>query len=659
MIKVWLDGTEVSCPIDWDGLTSVLKRDDTFNSVLFYQEGTLTFDGDGYTYLTGLIETNGFCGSVQIDIFDHSIESNPVQIVKGTIFLSDISIDEYNLTAQCKIEDSSFYAMINNNKNIKCTVSSPYSKNQEDITAATNYLLKLYEPPSNSTHWEIASVRVYEAFRVLVAFMSDNRISFVSDTFNLDGEWEGLTITSGEKIRKRDGSEATLDIGLPSFSFTELFNEVNKRIPIGMIIENPTTNPTIRIEVLTYFYEQYATYEFSDVEKITTNFDTEKLYSVVKLGTANTDTSVGLSFPEDIRFRGFKEEEYHVLGECNIDKTLDLQCDWTTSSNVIEATFSASDDTYDKDLYLINSIPVSDVYGESTATNYLGLATPKYYANEALTNAAVAERYLRGVPNSIAAFFGTIGDGLFKAYLSADQTYANTGNDIYLPTGFDVIDYNTGSYYDNATFKFTATEAGIFAFKSEIVIDITAQSSAPVTYWQLLFRRYDASNTLLESKEGFFGNFTSSLGINYYSNSIIGVFTLGGREQQFIMNENDYVVVELNKSAFPSGDITYTIKGSPSTYFSCVDNTVGGGVFQIYDPFAYPIQQHLFEYNQTLDDWNTILANPTASYKFYNSPENVRFAWIKELRYNHYKGLTQVKLITNKNTQSNGNRINT
>lgn len=660
MIKVWLDGSEVDCPTDWEGLTSVLKRDDTFNSVLFYQEGTLTFDGNGYTYLTGLIETNGFCGAVQIDIFDHSEESNPIQIVKGTIFLSDISIDEYNCTAQCKIEDSSFYAMINNNKNIKCTVSSPYSKNQSDITEATNYLLKLYEPPSDTTHWEVASVRVYEAFRVLIAFMSDNRIGFTSDTFDLSGEWEGLTITSGEKIRKRDGSEATLGTPLPYFSFVELFNEINKRIPIGMIVENPNTAPVIRIETLEYFYGQYANYEFSDVEKITTNFDTEKLYSIVKFGTANTDTSVGLDFPEDIDFRGFKEEEFHILGECNIDKTLDLQCDWTTSSNVIQSSFSASDDTYDKMLFLIDSIPVSNVYGESTNANYLGVSPPKYYPNQLLTNDNIAARYLYGVPNTIAHFIGVIGDGLFKAYLSADQTYLATGNDIFNPTGYDDVSFNTGGYYDGATFKYTAQRGGQYSFKASISINIIGTTGLPIVYWQLLFRRYDAGGALLETKDAFVGNYTSGLGINYYSDATIGGFILGGLPQQFIMNENDYLVVEFNKSVFASGDIDYKIKKSLSqTYFECTDNTVGGGVYKFYDPFAYPIQQHLFEYSQTIDDFNTILANPTSSFRFYNSPENVRFAWIKELRYNHYKGLTSVKLITNKNTQGNGNRINT
>ena len=659
MMKFWLDGSEVDEPIDWADLTSVLKRDDTFNSVLLYQEGTLTFDSNGYDYLVGKIAENGFCGSVDIDVFDHSTESEPVQIVKGTIFLSDISINEYDYTAVCKVEDRSFYAKINNNKNIKCVVSSPYTKNQEDLTAATNYLLKLYKPPSSSTHWEIASVRVYEAFRVLVAFMTDNAVAFISDTFDIAGEWEGLTITSGKKIRIRDGSEVDLDDPLPSFSFQDLFNEINKRIPIGMIIENPLTNPTLRIEALSYFYDTATAYSFDEVEKITTNFDTEKLYSVVKLGTANTDTSLSLSFPEDISFRGFREEEFHVLGDCNIDKALDLQCDWTTSSNVIEANFSSTDDTYDKHLYLIDSTLTSTVYGESTATNYLGLGTPRYYANERLTNAAVAERYLGGVPNSIAKFFGLIGDGLFKAHLAADQSYASSGNDIFLPSGFDTIDYNTGSYYNVGTYFYTATEAGIFTFKSEIAINITALISAPVVYWQLLFRRYDSGGTLLETKDGFFGNYTSGLGINYYSNATTGTFTLGGKEAQFIMNQGDYIGVELNKSVFISGDIDYTIKGGLSTYFSCVDNTVGGGVYQKYDPFAYPIQQHLFEYPQRLSDWNTILANPTASYKFYNSPEIVRFAWIKELRYNHYKGLTNVKLITNKNTQSNGIRSNT
>lgn len=649
-----LDNIPVTDPIDWNDLSSTLKRNEELNLLVLDQQGNVTFNADGYDYIINKLNAEGFCAYVQLNVYDYCEQGNPVEIVKARLYLSDVEIDEYNCEVKLKITDDSFYALINNNKNIKATMSAPVSKNGVAIDKAfpaDNAVVLI--PPSDSATRKYYGVRVYEAFRLLTEFMSDGLISFASDTFDDAAKWKGLYITSGYKLRLEDTTENPT---LPPFSFSELFKEINNRIPIGIIVENQFTNPVLRIESIDYFYANSTTFQFEDVEQIKTRFDTQKLYSKVKFGQPNY-TDVGLAFPADIRFRGWKEEEFHILGQCNIDRTLDLTCDWHCSSNEIEAVINGYDE-FDDELFLIDSVYDSPNDSINVPTNFLNLSPAKYYPNERLTNSKISERLFGGVANNIAAFFGNIGDGIFYAYLTASQTYNTTGNDGFDPCGFDATLNNVGGFYSTSTFKYTAPEAGVFSFRCNFNITITAQYTAPVIFWQLSLQRYDVTNTLVETKDAFVPNYTSGGGINYYSNSIIGSFNIGaGVDTIFVMNDGDYITVRLLKNLGGFGDIDYTIEGGNQTFFECYDNTVGGGDFQIYNSDDFPIQIHEFEYKMTLAEFQGILNNQRSSYAFYTDIDNIRFGWISEIKYNHYKGTANVKLITDRRSQSNGNRI--
>lgn len=55
-------------PTDWTELKSVFKRDDKNNTILLTTDGQYTFAGDAYSYLVGLINSVGFCTSVDVKI---------------------------------------------------------------------------------------------------------------------------------------------------------------------------------------------------------------------------------------------------------------------------------------------------------------------------------------------------------------------------------------------------------------------------------------------------------------------------------------------------------------------------------------------------------------------------------------------------------------
>lgn len=655
-----LDNIPVTDPIDWNDLSSTLKRNDELNLLVLDQQGNVTFNADGYDYIINKLNAEGFCAYVQLNVYDYCIEGNPVEIVKARLYLSDVEIDEYNCEVKLKITDDSFYALINNNKNIKATMSAPVSKNGVAITAAfTASSMQIYTPPSNSSGLiRFYGVRVYEAFRLLTEFMSDGLITFASDTFDDDTLWKGLYITSGYKIRFEDNS---ISPTLPPFSFSELFKEINNRIPIGIIVENQFTNPVLRIESIDYFYANSTTFQFEDVEQIKTRFDTQKLYSKVKFGQPNY-TDVELAFPADIPFRGWKKEEFHILGQCNIDKTLDLTCDWHASSNEIQAVINGYDE-FDDELFLIDSVYIDDFQSENAPTNFLNLSPAKYYPNERLTNAKISERLFGGVANTIASFFGAVGNGLFYAYLTTPQTNNSSGVTYVEPFPFDDTLTNVGGLYDVATYKYTVTEKGVFNFRCNFNINITAQYPASGQLdilWKLTLVRYDNTNTLVETKDAFVSNYSFNFPVPpilYYRNSNIGTFNIGlGVETSFVMNDGDYIVAALLKeNSF--GDIDYTINEGNQTFFECYNNTIGGGDFATYSTDDFPIQIHEFQYKMTLAEFQGILDNQRSSYAFYTDVDNIRFGWVSEIKYNHYKETANVKLITDRRSQSNGNRI--
>lgn len=648
----WLDSSPVNPPLNWSEFQTSLKRDETNNSVLLFVDGSFVFDSDGYDYLISKVN-DSFCGKVLVEIFDTTSEGVPTQAYKGYSFVSDWMIDEEKKQITIKIQDNSFYAKINNNKSLKPYLRSTQTKNGETIIKCANYYGQPSDPDTGTTYaFDIWGVRVFEAFRFLIGYMSDNSVGFASSLFDTGGTWEGLMITTGRKIREYNALNPD-DPQLTPFSFSDLLSEINNRIPIMLIVEDPLNNPVIRIESASYFYKGNATVEFAEIDAIKTRFNQDKLYSKIVYGQGALNTSVTGSFPETIMFRGWNSEEFPIQYECNIDKELNIETNWITSSNVIQDIRDTLNDTYDDNLFLLQTDRYVSLAGTTTQSNILGEIPTKYYFNPDLTNSAISDRMLGGVPSSIVSLLGDVGDGTFKAYLDADQSYASSGNDVFNPAGFPNEIFDVSGDYNNTTFKFTASSGGVFSFEANVRIDITAQSSLPIVYWQIQLDRYDSLGAFVQSYDIFEPNrCNSDTGQCYFSRSNIGQFDLGGRTS-VTLNLGDTIQVHISKSVFVTGDIDYTIKAN-NTYFGCYQNTIGGGLFKEYNPDDYQIFIHEFTYPLSKSDWEYIQQNPLNSYKFYSDPTNIRYGWISEIKRNQQSGMATVKLISDKNSQANG-----
>ena len=600
MMQFLLDDIIFDAPKGWEEIETTIKRDYDYNSVLANQDTDIDFTGEAYDYLYSKLRTDGFCTRIKFEVRYSTDGLTYRTLLRGNLFMSDIQFNERTCTATVKIEDNSYYAMINNNKSISTTLNSGKSKNGVSITTPPIYKVNFRNILTLATANRVNCYRVYDAFEYLIKFMSDGRLQFTSDylqttafTDETEGSllgygWKGLALTTGINIRI---GETVNDFSQSQFSFDDLFQEINRRIPLVLIVENPYSEyPTIRIENRDYQYTNANIFTASDVYEIISKVDNKSIYAKVNVGSSVV-TDQGL-FPEQIHFFGFGTEEYIVQGECNIDTTLELGTDWATSSNVICESLNGAQD-YDSNLFLIETEYQTSTTGYTWNYNNLGLITapvPQYY-NTNLTNTYILNRYRGGIPGDLAQYTGVTGDGEFLA--TELSSYAVGG---LTTMNFTNVIFNNGSYYDGLN-RFTAPITGVYTFNIALTATSTGYAtsgdSCAVGIYAFI---YDAGGTLQTNNQ--FGNLITMS----QANPSQGYNFTGS----LILNDNWYVIFKAQKTAsIPA--ITATIQ--PNSSLECVDNSIGGGIFVAIDNADIPIYLYEMEYPMCQDDFDIIMAN--------------------------------------------------
>ena len=693
MMRFYLDGTLVDPATNWQEVSSTIRRDKELNVFLLFQEYTLTFDGSGFDYLLGKINGPGFCTKVNIDI-EKLCEDEWQIIFSGILFISDCEVNEKTGTIQAKVSDKSFFSKINNNKNIKTAIDAPLSKNQVDIDPVEIYDLELFNVTANASVRTVEACRVEEAFRYLIDFMTDKTVAFVSDTFGANGDWKGLAICTGYRLRGGISTDV-LNRWIP-FSFLQLFEEVNKRIPIILLVENPFTNPTVRIESIDYLYGQNIETICENVDEIKTSFDTDKLYAIVKFGSPTDDTNI-LNFPETINFFGFRQEEFHLLGTCNVDKTLDLSADWVVSSNIMERVITtAGGQDYDSNLFLITTIYTDDFTGRTTNDNFLNQNPPMYNYNALLNNASISDRYIEDFSASIAAFYVDSKEGQALGYLGTTNNItgpANWVNQITTVLPLNQESYDNGNYFNPTLYRYIALETAVYNIDAQITLKyIGAGVGINRGLYQLWLEHYDASNTkkaTYQMWDPILNNNVSpyqivagtpSIGIDYEVINL-GNFSanyggageyrakINGSLSPFNINmvQGDYLQLKVYYEAyslspfyspFPNPLVAYSsqnvdaLQGANKTFIKCVNTSVVGAVYLNIDEDQFRIQKHKFTYPIQQGTFDTILNNPIGRIGFGMASQAFRYGWIDELKYNHFTNIAEFTLTTNRKSQN-------
>lgn len=623
MIRFKLDGIVVTNPDGWEDVVSKVKRDDTYNAVLIYQESEVEFTEDGYTYLYDKF-LEGYCSVVDV-IMEESCDDGQgyVPLFVGKIFISDCEFNERTCKAKAKLEDNSFFSMIKNNQRIKTALDADVTKNNQPLASAIVYEVDLYDISTNTNvvRNNMPTIRVYEVLKYLISFMSDNRIGFASDLFNIGGKYEGLCTCMGATIRTGSSSTWT------PVSFQDFFKEVYSATePLVMIVENPYTNPVIRIEDLNYTYVNNISLICENVYEVNTSVETSKLYTSVKVGTSITDDTNTLSFPEDINYFGFKSEEVYIVGDCNIDNTLDLTGNFARSSNIIERQLI--DQIYDDNYFLLDTILTNSTTGRTTNTNTFDEVPALFYYNDRLRNSQIMSRWSGGLPNSIKQSLGPQGNGLFLAYSAAAQNVV-----ILIPSQFTNVSFNTGSFYDG-TDTFTAGISSIyyFRFTGTLIYNFTAPGQTSAI--DIFIEVFDSSNNFKFRQYGGRSYFSDTANIK----NIVKEFRVN-------MSAGDYAVLQ-----FMPFSTLFDINQGAS--FECFQNTIGGGIYETYEPNDYPVITYEFDYPIEKSQFDAIVSNPLGKIAFNMDGQAFRFGWIKELTYNHIKKTASMKLFARQNNAS-------
>ena len=654
MIRFIFDTTNIVDPAaNWEEVSSTIKRDEQYNLFLLYQEYTLNFIGSGFDYIMDKITNDGFCTQIDITIQSQCDQSWST-IFNGIIFISDCAVNEKKCEVKCKVSDKSFFSKVNNNKNIKTSLGGVFTKNLVPLAAASQYDLDVYNVTANALVRNVPCCRIEEAFNYFISFMTDSTVTFASSTFGVGGEWEGLCITTGERLR---GITPTINLGQWSeFNFLTLFQEINNRIPIILLVENPFSNPIIRIESLEYLYGSSNTFNATNIDEIITSYDNEKLYAIIKFGSP-TDT-ITIDFPESIDFFGFKTEEFHVLGTCNLDQSLDLSSDWVVSSNIIQQVVAASQD-YDKDIILINSELTDISNGRTTNANFLNVTPARYHYNELLNNDNISQRYLPELSNSMASFYVDTKVGQAMGYSNANITHSvfNTLEDF---TGIILAEaYDYGNFFDSTTGIYTAQQPAVYQVTSGVTFNFGTQNLVGYNVYQVWIEHYDQSNVLKNRYEIAAANQIINgervWAANYPANTII---TKVLAPTAITMVTGDYLAMRiksypygyLNQGIALGAQLYQILSGLSRTYLKIIDTTIAGGVFNDVDPNNIKVQLHKFNYPMTQDDFNSVLNNPVGKIGFAMNNQQLRYGWIKELKYNHTSAMASFVLSTSKST---------
>lgn len=665
-------------PQGWQELTTSIKRQTDIKGIFVTQDVKLIFAGDGYTILKNKFDTS-FCSSTDIKIYEFRQDAYAL-IFDGIIFASACVISDNICSLEATLEDNSFFAKIYNNRSIDVQCQVGLSKNGVTYTGATSDVFNTFDPCTGITY--IADPRVgvtpYEAFRSIIAFVTDDTVDFESSILEVGGEWNSndkrILITSGLKLGSTD--PAVFGVGevlLPKFSFLKLFQEIDKNLNIGIMIDTTGVRPKVVIEYNSFFYNNESLMRFDFVNGMKTSIDQEKLYASVRFGSSTIldgDACPNPAFPERQQFLSFIEEQYYVLGICNIDTELNLVREWVVSSNVIQSiVFPLTSTSYDNDLFLVvvHDIGFGNIAKQGNPFGFL-TATPRYY-NEDLLNSNVATRYLGGVPNNIAGQLSNITD---ECYVGRVGLVYPSGSALICPSGTTRI-HTPNEYNDKTTAPFFDTNnrfaldpvntytcgpasGGIYIleviqtfnvslYTADIPFNVTHDDQHKLKIICQL-DRFDAASVYITS----YICYETAYIYGYQPDNVaplIGSHTFAFYSQPCVLDPGDYIQVKFtllleNVGVAVTG---YMYVNYLNGTFKTIFTSKGGGDLQAYDPLDYPVYNHEFTYHVTPDQFDTIKNNANKSIEINIDGENNFNCFIDQAKYSHKTGLCNFTLL--------------
>lgn len=411
-----LDGVEYpDAVVDDKNLVTTLKRDSSLGGFLESQDAKFTFIGLAYDYLKDKfnLNQNGYCQLVEVEILENC-EDVQLTLYNGLIKTSDIEFINKPCKAIAIIFDNSYFALIDNNKEVEVNVqSSNRTKNAEVITPVTLYDIGMFNPATGGGYGTpLKGFWLKDIIEFVLAWVSDNAIGLESDY--LDNS--GMFVSDGLAINTLGDAPS----GGLAFSFASIMAELNakQKMAFKMIVDD-SGNLIMKLETSATFFSGGKVLTLNDAESVKTKAEKKSLFAAVRVGSDVTDDSPAYSFPENANLYGFREEQFTSTGQCNIVQVDDRVSKWVYSSNVIEAQLTGSDN-YDDKTFIIECDTID--HGAHTAAairhDIFNISPTKRFYNMGFNNLNTINKLYGIVHNTL------IGESIqpadrFKAYISA------------------------------------------------------------------------------------------------------------------------------------------------------------------------------------------------------------------------------------------------
>lgn len=673
--KFFLDGVQVDEPEGFRDFEEQIVRDDQQRIIRYDFPLTLTFVGTAYEAIENKYQ-EAYNSELALTVIDARTNIETI-FLKGIIKMSNCT---FNLSkpplrsVECEVDDNIYQNVIFNNLKRPIVVSGNETLNGLPLTPITPVDLTVFIVGTGANvGTPRTSYDIRDCFEYAISFVSDNQVSFASSWYDSLPDDERLVILAGAELR-----DPTLTIVGPEITLQIIFDELWRKYNLYMIVENPITNPTIRLEQESYLYGSSTALVLDDIRGLTRSMDFEKLYNRISIGSTIAIRELGTNFlMYYVPFLSFVEEQYNIGGVINVDRELDLVSDWIIDHNSIANAIENNVDTNDDEIFIIQYDQATSV---ATKGQYFPEESPsnRFY-NEQLLNSNVAQRF-----NYLGEI--VLNSGLLTASFQAEQTvpiiaannllseevftfiYDNSAfpfNNDSTPPNFD-----TDNNYNNSTYTFTAPVTGFYRFRWDLGFQIVSMSAeAQAQFAPVLQFVKNGTDTITPSQYrvatfdgvtiGPFGIFQDNTAQDNFGSGFIGVNVVPGfgrylrAEQTILMETGDTMTgrLVLRVRMFNNIDpppLSFAVQLSDSI-FANPTTPISGGVFVETDPDEYYVGVYkIEELGLTDDQWESLTHNVNGIIRVNTGYNDNRISYIRNAKRNVITGKTEMEMIFNR-----------
>ena len=636
-IKFILDGVDRGQPTNAIDFGFTISEEIDIKTRVVSFNNDLLFGGATYEYLMSLLLNNGVCNLVDVKVL-YECQGVWKNLVDGYLIVSELIFDFDKCTCRTKMYDTSFSTKINNNKDIPFSLNSVKTKNLYTKTAANIVQLEFFNPSDCVTNTEdtIGGYSVWEAFKNLIASMSDNLIDFQSEFFRI--QTFGLAnrvnyfVTTGKSIADKSASVDAI------VSFKQLFSTLDSKLNLGIgFTRQSNGRPLMRIEPASFFYQQNAVVNLYDQPDITLSVDKTQLYGTIRLGANESlqfnECNNGESNCQFVQtpVDGFQENTFGFLGTCNTGTSLNLVSNQVIiDTNIIEDTYVFNSETYLTNTFIIevryNFQPAGG--GLPAMIRYLANKQDPYeqgncYYNISLNNLATSFNWRNELHNSIAQYQEPYTPALttFSVKTASVQSMiiGSTepitffeSNGFYIKYLTEVSDAGNNFNVD----RYIVPRAGTYSFSTTIVTQPTTSGFGSV-HSRAIIQRFDTNDVLQGTSTG---SVTITSGVATNNVTMSGVF-----------NQGDIIRTDL--TAFTSTDegIQLNIFFEDTIFYG--EGTPFENEFQVVDPNASKKILYRFDRPLTMNQIELIIDNTSRPISFgrWDDPLRTIEGYIKKV----------------------------